>query len=335
MRAAISAFSHWQPAPGAPRDAPPRPSPGQAPGYRSTDTDRSSTSALSCATLRQYADHLLGQAHHPAQHVDMVDGVVQGAAAALLLPCAAPPQVVVAVTAPPAEVTDAHSALPASPLSSSFFRLLMGGRKRFWAIIASFLPLSSRARSISSHSSSDAAIGFSQTTFLPERRLLMEMLAWTYGGVQTSTKSISRRSRRGGGRRDCRKRCRNPRRTSAPFPAQYPPAPRSGTAPERSGMPPWAPRKCRPGPQWQPESSQVSSHFLPRPPCPQRGRVCVITSLPISAPGCHCKSHLIHCKMHHYPLPRAQSVRGSRLAWTLASCVFLKSMQEKVRDCAY
>ena len=63
------------------------------------------------------------------------------------------------------------------PLSSSAFRLRTGKRKRFCAMIDSFFPLSSRAFSIASHSSRDAAMGFSHTTFFPLFSALIDISA--------------------------------------------------------------------------------------------------------------------------------------------------------------
>ena len=54
----------------------------------------------------------------------------------------------------------------------------MGSRKRFWAMMDSRMPLSSRARSMASHSSREAAMGFSQTAFFPLRMALMLISAW-------------------------------------------------------------------------------------------------------------------------------------------------------------
>ena len=49
--------------------------------------------------------HFTGRAHHPEEQIDMVDGVVHGAAAALLGPGPAPPKIVV-IAAPPPERID-------------------------------------------------------------------------------------------------------------------------------------------------------------------------------------------------------------------------------------
>ena len=51
--------------------------------------------------VREKSLHIPGPPHHPAQHIDVVNGMVQGAAATLLFPKAPPPKVVVAVPSPP------------------------------------------------------------------------------------------------------------------------------------------------------------------------------------------------------------------------------------------
>lgn len=52
----------------------------------------------------QDARHAPGQAHHPPEHINVMHRVVERAAATLLLPGAAPPQIVVAMAAPPVGV---------------------------------------------------------------------------------------------------------------------------------------------------------------------------------------------------------------------------------------
>ena len=76
--------------------------------------------------VRHHTRHGLRKTHHPAQHVNMVDGVVQRAAAALLLPCAAPPQVVVAVPAPPGRCDGCAQHFARKPAVQQFLQVADG-----------------------------------------------------------------------------------------------------------------------------------------------------------------------------------------------------------------
>ena len=63
----------------------------------------------------EHAGHALRQSHHPAEHVNMVHGMVQCASAAFLFPGSAPPQVIVAVSAPPEGIDLCGAHRPGNP----------------------------------------------------------------------------------------------------------------------------------------------------------------------------------------------------------------------------
>ena len=71
--------------------------------------------------------HAFRHSKHPLHQVDMVHTVARHRAGGLLIPCASPPQVVVALSAPPQRIHSGKQHLADEPLVQDLFHLLVGG----------------------------------------------------------------------------------------------------------------------------------------------------------------------------------------------------------------